>query len=61
MLKILAGFLLGVPVGMIVMAILTMGKTSDLYSTIEACDIQISRLEDKLKRKEMFRARGGAK
>lgn len=35
MLKILAGFMLGVPVGMMVMALLTAGKVSDLYATIE--------------------------
>ena len=35
MLKILAGFLSGVPIGMIIMSVLTMGKTTDLYTENE--------------------------
>jgi hypothetical protein len=44
MLKILAGFVFGVPVGMMVMALLTAGKTSDLYIENDMLRCEINRI-----------------
>jgi hypothetical protein len=45
-------FILGVYVGLSVIALFTSSKVSDLHATIEACHINIRRLEEKLKAKE---------
>ena len=45
MLQVFAGFMLGVPIGMIVMALFTSSKVSGLYSELGACHTHIKRLE----------------
>ena len=52
MLQAFAGFMLGVPIGMMVMALFTSSKVSGLYSELGACHTHIKRLEKELKTKK---------